>query len=100
WDTMCFNSVTRLYSYQLDELWFNLHKNLLRDALDITPANDNNPYVAPPSSDTVIDYVNTLGYPSMLKNVSAMSVNALYQPWRVVLSMINMCLTGKTTGYD
>ncbi|GJT14929.1 retrovirus-related pol polyprotein from transposon TNT 1-94 [Tanacetum coccineum] len=58
---------------QLDEQWFNLNKDLLRDALDITPANDNNPSVAPPSSDTVIDYVNTLGYPSTLMNVSAMS---------------------------
>ncbi|GJV91545.1 retrovirus-related pol polyprotein from transposon TNT 1-94 [Tanacetum coccineum] len=48
----------------------------------------------------LIDYVNTLGYPSTLRNVSAMSVNALYQPWRAVLSMINMCLTGKTIGYD
>ncbi|GJR27391.1 retrovirus-related pol polyprotein from transposon TNT 1-94 [Tanacetum coccineum] len=43
-----------------------------QDALDITPANDNNPFVAPPSSDTVIDYVNTLGYPSTLRNISAM----------------------------
>ncbi|GJR62349.1 retrovirus-related pol polyprotein from transposon TNT 1-94 [Tanacetum coccineum] len=81
-------------SNYLDEQWFNLHKDLLRDALDITPTNDNNPFVAPPSSDTVIEYVNTLGYPCTLRNVSAMSVNALYQPWRVVLSMINMCLTG------
>ncbi|GJS48067.1 retrovirus-related pol polyprotein from transposon TNT 1-94 [Tanacetum coccineum] len=97
---MCFNSSTGLYSCQLDEQWFNLHKDLLRDALDITPTNDNNPFVSPPSSDTVIDYVNTLGYPSTLRNVSAMSVNALYQPWRVVLSMINMCRTGKTSGYD
>nr|GEZ50713.1 hypothetical protein [Tanacetum cinerariifolium] len=83
WDTMCFNTSTGLYSCQLDEQWFNLHKDLLIDALDITP----------PSSDTVIEYVNTLGYPSTLKNVSAMSVNALYQPWKAILSMINMCLT-------
>ncbi|GKD23365.1 hypothetical protein Tco_1225068 [Tanacetum coccineum] len=74
-------------SNYLDEQWFNLHKDLLRDALDITPANDNNPFVALPFSDTVIDYVNTLGYPSTLRNVSAMSVNVLYQPWRAVLSM-------------
>ncbi|GKC54961.1 hypothetical protein Tco_1077706, partial [Tanacetum coccineum] len=53
---------------QLDEQWFNLHKYILRDALDITPSNDNNPFVAPPSSDTVIEYVNTLGYPSTLTN--------------------------------
>ncbi|GJZ23879.1 hypothetical protein Tco_0561338 [Tanacetum coccineum] len=70
------------------------------DALDITPANDNNPFEAPPLSDTIIEYVNTLGYPSMLRNVSAMSVNALYQPWRAILSMINMCLTSKTAGFD
>ncbi|GJX44019.1 hypothetical protein Tco_0260695 [Tanacetum coccineum] len=92
WDTMCFNSSTRLYRCQLDEQWFNLHKDLLRDALDITPTNDNNPFVAPPFSDIVIEYVNTLGYICTLRNVSAMSVNALYQPWRAVLSMINMCL--------
>ncbi|GJX28339.1 hypothetical protein Tco_0236418 [Tanacetum coccineum] len=46
-DTMCFNSATGLYSCQLDEQWFNLHKVLLRDALDITPVNDNNPFIAP-----------------------------------------------------
>nr|GEV44781.1 ribonuclease H-like domain-containing protein [Tanacetum cinerariifolium] len=100
WDTMCFNSSTGLYSCQLDEQWFNLHKDILRDALDITPTNDNNPFVAPPSSDTVIEYVKNLGYPSTLRNVSTMSVNALYQPWRAILSMINMCLTGKTAGFD
>nr|GEX87840.1 copia protein [Tanacetum cinerariifolium] len=100
WDTMCFNSSTGLYSCQLDEQWFNLHKYILKDALDITPTNDNNPFVAPPSSNTVIEYVNTLGYPSTFRNLSAMSVNALYQPWRAILSMINMCLTGKTVGYD
>ncbi|GJY07316.1 hypothetical protein Tco_0374370 [Tanacetum coccineum] len=55
-----------------------IHKDILKDALDITPANDNNPFEAPPSSDTVIEYVNTLGYLSTLRNVSAMSVNALY----------------------
>nr|GEY24543.1 copia protein [Tanacetum cinerariifolium] len=59
---------------QLDEQWFNLHKDILRDALDITPTNDNNPFVASPSSDTVIEYVNTLGYPSTLRNMSAMYV--------------------------
>ncbi|GJV30753.1 hypothetical protein Tco_1391153 [Tanacetum coccineum] len=90
WDTMCFNTSTGLYSCQLDEQWFNLHKDIPKDAPDITPTNDNNPFVAPPSSNTVIEYVNTLGYPSTLRNVYVMSVNALYQPWRAVLSMIDM----------
>nr|GFA13773.1 hypothetical protein [Tanacetum cinerariifolium]GFA26833.1 hypothetical protein [Tanacetum cinerariifolium] len=95
WDTMCFDSSIGLYNCQLDKQWFNLHKDILRDALDITPIINNNSFVAPPTSDTVIEYVNTLGYRYTLRNVSTMSVNALYQPWRAILSMINMCLTGK-----
>ncbi|GJT75568.1 hypothetical protein Tco_1042293 [Tanacetum coccineum] len=97
---MYFNSSIGLYSCLLDKQWFNLHKVILRDALDITPSNDNNPFVAPPSSNTIIEYVNTLGYPCTLRNVSAMFFNALYQPWRAIFSMINMCFTGKTAGYD
>ncbi|GJR93209.1 retrovirus-related pol polyprotein from transposon TNT 1-94 [Tanacetum coccineum] len=79
WDTMCFDSSTGLYSCQLDEQWFNLHKDILRDALDITPTNDDNPFVAPPSSDTVIEYVNTLGYPNTLRNMSAMPRHPVLQ---------------------
>ncbi|GJV98048.1 hypothetical protein Tco_1549625 [Tanacetum coccineum] len=80
WDTMCFNSSTGLYIYQLDEEWFNLHKDVLRDALDITPTNDNNPFVAPPSIDTVIEYVQHLGLPTVrLRKMSAMSLTILYQ---------------------
>ncbi|GJX91775.1 retrovirus-related pol polyprotein from transposon TNT 1-94 [Tanacetum coccineum] len=94
------DQILPLSNCQLDEQWFNLHKDILRDALKSTLANNNNPFVAPPSSDTFIEYVNTLGYPSTLKNVSAMSVNALYQPWRAILSMINMFLTGKPVGFD
>nr|GEY21494.1 hypothetical protein [Tanacetum cinerariifolium] len=37
---------------QLDEQWFNLHKDILKDALDITLTNVNNPFMAPPSSKT------------------------------------------------
>nr|GEX67776.1 hypothetical protein [Tanacetum cinerariifolium] len=29
-----------------------------------------------------------------------MVLATLYQPWRAILSMINMCLTGKTAGFD
>ncbi|GKD68825.1 hypothetical protein Tco_1322915 [Tanacetum coccineum] len=99
-DTMCYNSTTGMYRCQLDKQWFNLYKEITRDALQITPTNDNDPFMAPPSSDIVIEYVNTLGYSCTLKNVSAMSVNSLYQPWRAILSIINMCLTSKTANHD
>ncbi|GJZ23445.1 hypothetical protein Tco_0560904, partial [Tanacetum coccineum] len=89
-----FTASSTILAIYIQQFWDTI------DALDITLANDDNPFKAPPSSDTVIEYVNTLGYPSTLRNVSAMFVNALYQPWRSILSMINMCLTGKTARFD
>nr|GEV80169.1 retrovirus-related Pol polyprotein from transposon TNT 1-94 [Tanacetum cinerariifolium] len=50
--------------YRLKKALYGLKQAPRADALDITPTNDNNPFVAPPSSDTVIEYINTLGYPS------------------------------------
>ncbi|GKF46437.1 hypothetical protein Tco_0136239, partial [Tanacetum coccineum] len=47
WDTMRYDSTTGIYSCLLDEQWFNIHKDILRDALLITPIDDNNPFVAP-----------------------------------------------------
>nr|GEW62022.1 retrovirus-related Pol polyprotein from transposon TNT 1-94 [Tanacetum cinerariifolium] len=41
WDTMWYDSTTGIYNCQLDEQWFNLHKDILRDALQITPMNVN-----------------------------------------------------------
>ncbi|GJW43180.1 hypothetical protein Tco_0071979 [Tanacetum coccineum] len=89
-----------IYSFQLDELWFTLDVDLLHSALGITPKDSTHPFVAPPVGDLVIDFVNNLGYPEELQFVSKMYMNSLYQSWRTILSMINQCLTGKTSGSD
>ncbi|GJY28089.1 hypothetical protein Tco_0403856 [Tanacetum coccineum] len=57
-------------------------------------------FVSPPSGDAIMDFVNELGYTEELYFVSRMAVNNLYQPWRAILSMINQCLTDKTSGHD
>nr|GEU88741.1 hypothetical protein [Tanacetum cinerariifolium] len=55
-------------------------------------------FVSPPSGDAIMDFVNELGYTEAINFVSRMVVNDLYHPWRAILSMINQCLTGKTSG--
>ncbi|GKC96107.1 hypothetical protein Tco_1161549 [Tanacetum coccineum] len=74
--------------------------NLLRGSLEITPIDQAHQFVSPPSGDAIMDFVNELGYIEELHFVSRMAVNNMYQPWRAILSMINQCLTGKTSGYD
>ncbi|GJR03640.1 hypothetical protein Tco_0526624 [Tanacetum coccineum] len=100
WNTMKYNEKTGVYSCQVDEQWFDLSADLLRKALAITPVNPTHPFELPPSGNTVIDFVNELGYPEPVEIVSNIRVNYVYQPWRAILSLINQCLTGKTSGSD
>ncbi|GJV63339.1 retrovirus-related pol polyprotein from transposon TNT 1-94 [Tanacetum coccineum] len=57
-------------------------------------------FVSPPSGDAIMDFVNALGYTEVIHFMSRMAVNNMYQPWRAILSMINQCLTSKTSGHD
>ncbi|GJZ44935.1 hypothetical protein Tco_0592531 [Tanacetum coccineum] len=51
---------TGVFSFQLDEFWFNLNANLLRNALGISPKDSAHPFVPHPAGDLVIDFVNNL----------------------------------------
>nr|GEX23677.1 hypothetical protein [Tanacetum cinerariifolium] len=63
WDTILYDKKAGCYKCQLDEQWFDLTKETLREALQITPVNHNQAFAAPPSIDGLIDFVNQLGYP-------------------------------------
>nr|GEU62421.1 copia protein [Tanacetum cinerariifolium] len=54
---------------QLDEQWFVLTKDTLREALQITPINNNQAFITPPSSNVLINFVNELGYPKLVRNL-------------------------------
>ncbi|GJR09915.1 hypothetical protein Tco_0792567 [Tanacetum coccineum] len=67
-----------VYNFQLDEQWFTLNVDLLRNALEITPIDLAHPFVSPPVGEQVMDFVNELGYPEEIHFVSKMHVNNLY----------------------
>nr|GEV04002.1 retrovirus-related Pol polyprotein from transposon TNT 1-94 [Tanacetum cinerariifolium] len=91
---------TARYNCQLDEQWFNLSKDTLRDALQITPVNNNNPFSFPPTPDALINFVNNLGYPKVVRTLSAVVTNDMFQPWRALTTTINLCLTGNTSAFE
>ncbi|GJS48291.1 hypothetical protein Tco_0598412, partial [Tanacetum coccineum] len=70
WNTMKYDEKTGVYSCQVDEQWFDLSADLLRKALAITPVNPAHPFELPPSGNTVIDFINELGYPEPVEIVS------------------------------
>ncbi|GJX48540.1 hypothetical protein Tco_0273730 [Tanacetum coccineum] len=100
WDTICYDRTDGGYKCQLDEQWFNLTKDTLRDALQITPVNNYKAFSSPPTQDTLINFVNGLGYPKEVKHLSNVVTNDMFQPWRALTTIINLCLTGKTSGFE
>ncbi|GJT88610.1 retrovirus-related pol polyprotein from transposon TNT 1-94 [Tanacetum coccineum] len=93
----CYLDVERC---QLDEQWFDLTKDTLRDALQITPVDTNNPFSSPPTPDALIKFVNDLGYPKVIRTLSNVVTNDMFQPWRALTTIINLCLTGKTSWFE
>ncbi|GJS50690.1 hypothetical protein Tco_0624052 [Tanacetum coccineum] len=100
WDTICFDSKAGSYKCQLDEQWFDLTKDTLRDALQITPVDNNRAFSSPPTPDTLVEFVNKLGYPKEVIHLSNVTTNDMFQPWRALATIINLCLTGKTSGFE
>nr|GEY63988.1 Gag-Pol polyprotein [Tanacetum cinerariifolium] len=100
WDTILYDKKDGCYKCQLDEQWFDLTKETLREALQITPINRNQAFTAPPSIDGLIEFVNQLDYPKLVMNLLTVVTNDLFQPWRALLTIINLCLTGKTSGFE
>ncbi|GKA93955.1 hypothetical protein Tco_0815941, partial [Tanacetum coccineum] len=70
WDTVRYDKTTGSYSSQLDEQWFDLTKDTLSDAFQITPVDNNNAFSSPPTPDVLIKFVNDLGYPKVVRTLS------------------------------
>ncbi|GJV58554.1 hypothetical protein Tco_1459559 [Tanacetum coccineum] len=100
WDTICFDSKAGSYKCQLDEQWFDLTKDTLRDALQITPVDNNRASNPHPTPDTRVEFVTKMGWSKGVIHLSNVTTNDMFQPWRALTTIINLCLTGKTSGFE
>nr|GEY26687.1 hypothetical protein [Tanacetum cinerariifolium] len=41
-----------------------------------------------------------LGYPKLVRNLSSVVTNDMFQPWKELTTIINLCFTGKTSGFE
>nr|GEV36885.1 monodehydroascorbate reductase [Tanacetum cinerariifolium] len=100
WDTVQYDKSSGCYRCQLDEQWFDLTKDTLKEALQITPVNNNQAFISPPLYDALINFVNELRYLKLVRNLSNVVTNDMFQPWRALTTIINLYLTGKTSGFE
>ncbi|GJY40866.1 hypothetical protein Tco_0428136 [Tanacetum coccineum] len=57
-------------------------------------------FSSPLTPDALIKFANDLGYPKVVRHLSDVLTNEMFQPWRAVTTIINLCLTGKTSGFE
>nr|GEX06159.1 hypothetical protein [Tanacetum cinerariifolium] len=54
----------------------------------------------PVRREEVLDFLRFLGHSDGIRYLTDVNINKLYQPWRSFSSVINKCLTGKSSGVD
>ncbi|GKB86420.1 hypothetical protein Tco_0958692, partial [Tanacetum coccineum] len=50
--------------------------------------------------DALIKFVNDLGYLKVIRHLYEVVTNDMFQPWRALTMIINLCLTGNTLGFE
>nr|GFB28568.1 hypothetical protein [Tanacetum cinerariifolium] len=68
--------------------------------LRISPRILNQYFAELPSEEEILDFLRFLGHSHEIRYLTNVNVNKLYQPWRSFASVINKCLTGKSSGVD
>lgn len=69
WSTMTYDKDNTTNRCQLDEQWFEITKETLRNALQIT---------TPPNPEALLNFVNDLGYPKEVTTISSIATNDMY----------------------
>ncbi|GJZ69385.1 hypothetical protein Tco_0632935 [Tanacetum coccineum] len=73
---------------------------LITASVPICPRLLDQEFDEPPSEEEILSFIKELGHIGKIKNITAIVVNHMHQPWRTFASIINKCLSGKITGLD
>nr|GFB06521.1 hypothetical protein [Tanacetum cinerariifolium] len=68
--------------------------------LRISPRIPNQQFADLPTEEEVLDFLRFFGHNQDIRYLTDVNVNKLYQPWRSFASVINKCLTGKSSRVD
>nr|GEZ91516.1 hypothetical protein [Tanacetum cinerariifolium] len=108
----------RAFQVTADEFWATakLHHNSIRFKMDtkksvldleafremqhINPRIPSQSFAELPFEEEILDLLRFLGHSDEIRHLTDVNVNKLYQPWRSFASVINKCLTGKSSGID
>ncbi|GJR57009.1 retrovirus-related pol polyprotein from transposon TNT 1-94 [Tanacetum coccineum] len=104
WTTINYNPNNNSFTFQLDTQIFTLNAGLLRTVLQKPSPNTKTPYIKSPIENQILGFIMTLGYDedpkAKMTFISTFVATRLHQPWRELMSVLNMSLIGKDSSWD
>ncbi|GJR31445.1 hypothetical protein Tco_1107677 [Tanacetum coccineum] len=88
------------YEFDLDDKKCQVDVKLFRKILHIFPIVPKEEFVEPPSEESLLTFLIKVGYKGQLNQLSSMFLDHMHQPWRTLATIINKCLSGKTSSND
>nr|GEU69612.1 retrovirus-related Pol polyprotein from transposon TNT 1-94 [Tanacetum cinerariifolium] len=88
------------YNFKLGKKMFRVDTKVFCEILQICPRILNQDFIAPPSEEELVTFIQELGYSGRCNMLSVIHIDQMHQPWRTFVAIINRCIFGKTTGLD
>ncbi|GJY63425.1 hypothetical protein Tco_0464885 [Tanacetum coccineum] len=91
---------TESYEFLLANKKCVVDVEVFRKILNICPRVQGVDFAELPDDEATLTFLLSLGYKGPLHKHPSMYVDHMHQPWRTLASIINKCLSGKTTSND
>ncbi|GJW47627.1 hypothetical protein Tco_0079273 [Tanacetum coccineum] len=99
WHTITKIKNSSSYKFKLDKKKCTIDVEVFCDILQICLRLPNQEFDAPPSDEEIITFIKELWHKGDIKSVNEVVVDQMHQPWRTFATIINWCLSGKTSDF-
>nr|GEX26410.1 hypothetical protein [Tanacetum cinerariifolium] len=86
--------------FKMDNKKHIINLESFREMLHICPRLPHQPFAEPPLEEEILAFICFLRHSAVIRKLTDVNINKLYQPWRSFAAIINKCLTEKSSGYD
>nr|GFA50095.1 hypothetical protein [Tanacetum cinerariifolium] len=86
--------------FKMDNKKHIVNLESFRDMLHICLRVHGQSFAEPPFEEEILTFICFLGHSAAIRMLTDFNINKLYHPWRFFATIINKCLTGKSSGYD
>ncbi|GJR77986.1 copia protein [Tanacetum coccineum] len=100
WNSIKKIGKTDAYDFKLDKKKCRVDTEVFHKILQICPLLPNQDFVELPSENDLLSFIKVLGYSGNCEMLSTIRTDQMHQPWRKFAAVVNMCISGKSTGLD